>query len=1064
MTTYAKLIGGKNPKRGEYLDDVSIVVGPPAGSPVNGAIAVPINDARISYFGGDVGPWGATFPRYFYNKTFNLTFSDGTRDGFQGKVGFETDATSFDVKIYSVGTTSSFTLFVDGKQVNAAMVATPNDGSQRYVTVDLAAAGLEAGYHSIVFEFYGGANFGGLSLPQGANVRALQDNGPRLVFLGDSFTEGNGASNPSEDYASIVARSLGIEDSWQSAMGGTGWQTPLNKRPALKDRIEQDGVAAEGDIYVIAMGVNDSSVGLYDSVVSTLTRLTEGRPDAKVFVIGAWNTAGPAINPKATNNAEIKAAVGLFQNVVFLDPSGVTFTKSDATHPDAAGQWKLGEWVAEQIRQHLGADGLIDQNVAGDVVGTLFLKNYDPNQTYQFSVLENGLPSDRFEILDSGNAFPIIKLKEGKLVSTLGAINVTVKVSATGQQEQNFDVSFSVRKSIFGNETGNYIVGDLAGTFIDGGGGDDYLIGKRGVDRLVGGAGNDKLDGGESGDYMSGGAGNDVYWVDSVADTVVEQPNEGYDIVNASLDGYVLPGGFEGLNLIGAAAKGGGNSGNNYLRGNALNNTMYGHAGDDRLDGFEGDDILFGDQGNDVLVGGLGADTMTGGLGHDVYYVDNGRDQVIEGSDSGVDTVYSSLASYNLASNVEFLRLIEAAISGTGNNLANRLYGNSLDNTLSGLGGDDEFYGGAGADRYIGGTGNDIYYVEDEGDIIVELTNEGTDRAIVNKSGTFILPNHVENLELRGASSIGIGNLLNNYLYANTGVSTLRGEAGNDWLYSLNGDDTLIGGTGNDVYVIDGQKVIIHEAQNEGYDRVIVGFSNYVMPDNVEELNLSGSASGGTGNAGANYMRGGSQNDTFYGLDGNDTLEGAAGDDALYGGMGNDYLNGGSGADMMVGGSGHDTFVVDTLADRVVELAGEGVDRIISNVNALTLADNVEILTLGTGALRGMGNAENNTLQGNSASNHLAGMDGADRLFGEAGDDELDGGNGFDYLDGGTGVDSARYNSAFSDFSFSFIGSTLYVTKISTGERDTLLNMEALKFTDGTYSIDYTTGGISLLT
>lgn len=1064
MATYAKLIGGKNPKRGEYLDGVSIVLGAPAGSPVNGAISVPINDLRISYFGGDVGLWGLTYPRYFYNKTFNLTYADGTRDGSQGKVAFDTNATSFEMKIYSAGPLSSFTLFVDGKQVNAAMIATPNDGSQRYVTVDLAAAGLEPGYHSIVFEFYGGANFGGLSLPQGASVRALQDNGPRLVFLGDSFTEGNGAPNKSEDYASIVARSLGIEDSWQSAMGGTGWQTALNNRPALKDRIEQDGVAADGDIYVIAMGVNDSSVGLYDSVVSTLTKLTEGRPDAKVFVIGAWNTAGPAINPRAAINAEIKAAVGLFDNVVFLDPSGVTFTKSDATHPDAAGQWKLGEWAAEQIRQHLGVDGLIEQNVAGDVVGPLFLKDYDPDQTYQFAVLENGLPSDRFEILDSGNAFPVIKLKEGRLVSTLGNINVTVKISAAGQQDKNFDVTFSVRKSIFGNESNNYIVGDQAGTFVDGGGGDDYLIGKGGIDRLIGGAGNDKLDGGESGDYMAGGAGNDSYWVDSVADTVVEQPNEGYDIVNASLDGYVLPEGFEGLNLIGAAAKGGGNSGNNYLRGNALNNTMYGHAGDDRLDGFDGDDLLFGDQGNDVLVGGLGADTMTGGLGHDTYYVDNTGDVVTEGSGAGADTVYSSLASYTLAANVEYLRLIDAAISGTGNSLSNRLYGNSLDNILSGLGGNDEFYGGAGADRYVGGTGNDIYYVEDEGDTIVELAGEGTDRAIISKPGSFTLPDHVENLELRGASSIGVGNALNNYLYANTGVSTLRGESGNDWLYSSGGDDTLIGGIGNDVYVIDGQNVIISEAQNEGYDRVIVNFSNYIMPDNVEELNLSGLASGGTGNAGVNYMRGGAQSDTFYGLGGNDTLEGAAGNDALYGGEGNDYLNGGSGSDLMVGGSGHDSFVVDSLDDQVIELAGEGVDRVISNVEAITLADHVEFLTLGAGAVRGVGNAENNTIQGNSSANYLAGMDGADRLSGDAGDDELDGGNGSDYLDGGAGLDSAIYNSVFSDFSFSFVGSTLYVTKISTGERDTLLNMETLKFTDGTYSIDYTSGGLSSLT
>lgn len=1063
MVIYAELIGGKIPVRGSYLGGVSINVGPYGGGPLNSGVSVGLNDPRITFLGGSVATWGTTYPRYLFNKTLNVTLADGSRDGVQGKVAFETNATSFDLKIYSVGTVSSFTLLVDGNQVNATMVSTSADGSLRYVSVDLAAAGLAPGYHSIVFDFYGGANFGGLVLPTGSTVRPLTDSGPRMVFLGDSFTEGNGAANRSEDYASIAAQSLGVTDVWQSALGGTGWKTPLNNRPALVDRIQQDGVNANGDIYVIAMGVNDSISGLYDSVVRTLTQLTQGRPDAKIFVIGAWNTSGPAINPRANINAEIAAAVALFPNVRFLDPSAVTFTKSDATHPDASGQWKLGEWVSEQIRQALGADGLIEQNVAGDIVGPVFLKDYNPAETYQFSVLKGGIPSTQFELVPTGNAFPVLKLIDGQAVSAVGAIALTLQISGSLGTNYSTQVSFNVRQRVDGSPTNDYLVSSVLGSFIDAGDGDDYLLGKGGADRLVAGNGNDKLDGGVGGDMMLGGGGNDQYWLDSVADTVVEDVNGGYDVVSSSMDGYMLPENVEGLNLIGGALSGGGNSANNYLRGNALANILYGHAGDDRLDGFDGSDILYGNDGNDVLSGGAGADSMTGGSGNDTYYVENSLDVVNESSNGGYDRVISNLANYSLTSYVENLYIDTGGQNGTGNSLNNRLYGNAEINVLSGLIGHDEFFGGAGADTYLGGAGNDTFRIEDDGDLAIENFNEGVDLAIVTKAGSYTLPDNIESMELRGQATTGTGNSLNNYLYANSGISHLFGGEGNDWLHSSDGNDTLTGEAGNDVYTIDGPGVTITEAFGADYDRVIANFSNYVLPANVEELNLTGSASGGTGNESANYMRGGAMDDVFYGLGGNDTIEGADGSDVLWGGVGDDNLNGGIGADTMYGGVGNDTFYVDNERDQVFEFSAEGGDRIISSAAAFALPDNVETLSLSAGAISGTGNNANNVLQGNSVNNTLIGFDGSDRLFGGAGNDKLDGGSGWDYLDGGADIDTALYATARSDFSFSFSGSTLFITNLATGDRDTLLNMETIMFSDGSYQIDYNGSGLILI-
>ncbi|MDG3444493.1 hypothetical protein P5F91_28770, partial [Nitrospirillum amazonense] len=55
----------------------------------------------------------------------------------------------------------------------------------------------------------------------------------------------------------------------------------------------------------------------------------------------------------------------------------------------------------------------------------------------------------------------------------------------------------------------------------------NVMTGGAGNDSLSAGAGNDTLDGGGGADTLVGGTGNDLYFVDSSADVVVENANEG---------------------------------------------------------------------------------------------------------------------------------------------------------------------------------------------------------------------------------------------------------------------------------------------------------------------------------------------------------------------------------------------------------------------------------------------------------------------------------------------------------------------------------------------------------
>jgi Ca2+-binding RTX toxin-like protein len=71
------------------------------------------------------------------------------------------------------------------------------------------------------------------------------------------------------------------------------------------------------------------------------------------------------------------------------------------------------------------------------------------------------------------------------------------------------------------------------------------------------------------------------------------------------------------------------------------------------------------------------------------------------------------------------------------------------------------------------------------------------------------------------------------------------------------------------------------------------------------------------GEAGADRLFGGSNNDEIYGDDGNDYLSGGSGNDILIGGVGNDTLLGGNGRDVLIGGTGVDN-ISDSSGDNIL--------------------------------------------------------------------------------------------------------------------------------------------------
>ncbi|MFZ2994707.1 family 16 glycosylhydrolase [Sphingobium sp.] len=470
---------------------------------------------------------------------------------------------------------------------------------------------------------------------------------------------------------------------------------------------------------------------------------------------------------------------------------------------------------------------------------------------------------------------------------------------------------------------------------------------------LTGNAGDNIIDGGAGADTMSGGAGDDIYYVDNVSDVVIEAAGEGNDTIVTSVSYSIAAvANVENMRTSNATGLTAIN-----LTGNALNN------------------ILTGNAGSNILDGGMGDDIMTGGAGDDYYIVDSANDQVIEAVGGGKDTVIT-LASYKLGAGQEIETLQigsgagKAPINLTGNEFANTLWGNDGNNILD---------GGAGADLMRGGKGDDTYIVDNIGDVVKELENEGNDTILTSINLSLSGMGFVENLRAldpNGTAPLELtGNNLDNILVGNAGNNVLTGGLGND---------TMIGGAGNDIYIVDsaGDKVI--EAVGGGKD-TIVALCSYTLAAGQEVETLQFGS--GVGNASLN-------------LTGNEFAN------TLWGNGGNNILDGGAGADLMRGAKGDDTYFVDNAGDIIKELAGEGIDTVRTSVSySIANSGDVENMQTvdsnGTAALNLTGNILNNILTGNAGNNVLNGG---------AGDDILIGGRGIDTLIGGAGADTFLFN------------------------------------------------------
>ena len=318
--------------------------------------------------------------------------------------------------------------------------------------------------------------------------------------------------------------------------------------------------------------------------------------------------------------------------------------------------------------------------------------------------------------------------------------------------------------------------------------------------------------------------------------------------------------------------------------------------------------------------------------------------------------------------------------------------------TIAGLDGNDVLLGTSGSDLMSGGVGDDRYFVDQAGDLAFESAGQGYDRVLASVS--YILPVGSEIERLTTSDNLATtpidltGNELGQYLFGNAGANSLDGAGGADVMVGLGGDDR---------YYIDMALDRVIEAAGEGYDRVLSAVSWRLQPDSyVDKIttidNLATTAINLTGNNLSQY---------------------------LFGNAGANTLDGGGGGDVMVGLEGDDRYIIRSSADRVIEAAGGGNDRVFAGASfVLQPGSAVETLStidnLGTAAIDLTGNELGQFLYGNEGANVLDGKLGNDVLYGLGGADTFQfttvtGANNVDRIaDFVTGVDKI----ALDDFIF----------------------------------------------
>lgn len=309
-------------------------------------------------------------------------------------VDFEVDCSQIEILVGD--NNQGVFVWVDGELIAANPVQTTNAGNIGVIPLTFSSRGPRR--ITVNTKRFWGVFIG----PNDTIWRSSAPLGPKVIVLGDSFTEGTGSESYKSSVQGFVQQLgalMGWPNIWASGSGSTGYINPGTAgRVKFRDRVQTDVIANNPDVVIVAGGINDLSytdpdtgqtvtpekVGVEAGFLFDAIRT--GLPNATLIVLSEFKPSGTGLYQYVQLRDAIFAAARSRGAIVvdtiggpepysgtasqYTDKGWITgtgkvgattgsgnadlYTSTDGTHPSPAGH----EYLARRIARALVAAGV----------------------------------------------------------------------------------------------------------------------------------------------------------------------------------------------------------------------------------------------------------------------------------------------------------------------------------------------------------------------------------------------------------------------------------------------------------------------------------------------------------------------------------------------------------------------------------------------------------------------------------------------------------------------------------------------------------------------------------
>lgn len=313
--------------------------------------------------------FGATFPdTTLYQPNSRYPYTWGSAPYWSTVFG--TDAQTWEFLFKYVSASTLYRVSVDNRKLTDLMTTTgaSSVGSRHVLKFDLGSSAPR----KIRIDGYT-LPFGGVFIGATDSIWRVPFTGKRVMVTGDSITAGSSQNTGAGagTWFHRFCRALGYEDTWNTAIGGTGYLADNSGASVTLGARITDVTQYAPDRLIIWAGYNDNTQtqAAIDAAARAYYRQVTSGLDSYVVVIGCWSPSG---SPAAaiTNTDETLRQVASDYKFPFISPvtgrvynadgvlladtgawiNGVNsarFIGADAVHPNDLGHTYIAQRIAQ---------------------------------------------------------------------------------------------------------------------------------------------------------------------------------------------------------------------------------------------------------------------------------------------------------------------------------------------------------------------------------------------------------------------------------------------------------------------------------------------------------------------------------------------------------------------------------------------------------------------------------------------------------------------------------------------------------------------------------------------